>query len=438
VFVPFVLPGERVEAKIVEEKKSFVRALPEMLLQPAPERVEAQCRYFQRCGGCHYQHAVYEYQLQSKAAILSDTLRRIGRLEVPPIQVHPSPPWHYRNRTRMKVQSGSLPPRPAEQDNTGIAEASGFILGYFRAGSHDLLPVEDCPISSPLINRAIKAVWELGRIGLVSEALVEIEFFADAADAQLLLELILPDRYWTLPSKPSLPKFVTALRNLVPEICGVAVFRTEPLNSAQGRSRKAGNHREALPKGMRAVFGAEELICEVGDHKYRVSAGSFFQANRYLTSTLIEIVTAGHSGQAALDLYAGTGLFTLPLAQTFHDVTAVEAGPLPFYDLKRNSPPNAKTICANTEDFLGSSGQHRNTRFDLVVVDPPRAGLGEETAAQLGRLHTPRIAYVSCDPATLARDLKVLLAAGFHLEKIDLVDLFPQTFHIETVAHLVR
>jgi 23S rRNA (uracil1939-C5)-methyltransferase len=152
-------------------------------------------------------------------------------------------------------------------------------------------------------------------------------------------------------------------------------------------------------------------------------------------STLIAAVTAGNSGKAALDLYAGTGLFTLPLAEAFEEVTAVEAGSSPFYDLQRNSPRNVKASCESTEDFLG---QHRNAQFDLVVVDPPRAGLGEKTAAQLGALHTPKLNYVSCDPATLARDLKVLLTAGFRIEKMDLLDLFPQTFHIETVTQLVR
>jgi 23S rRNA (uracil1939-C5)-methyltransferase len=427
VFLPFVLPGEHVEARTLDEKPGFLRAWPETVLEPSPQRIEAQCPYFGHCGGCHYQHAGYEYQLQLKATILAETFRRIGRFEVPPIQVHPSPPWHYRNRTRMKVrgEAGS----PAQPDNTELGGSSGFSLGYFSFGSHDLLPVEHCPISSPLINRAIDRVWQLGRNRQVSNAVTELEFFVNAADTALLLEILLPGKDNAAFAEPSLLEFVAAVRELAPEICGVTVFRAAQRGPAV---------REVIPKKLRSLFGAQELRYDIGGYEYRVSAGSFFQTNRYLTNTLVEIVTAGMSGGAALDLYAGAGLFTLPLAKAFREVTAVEAASVSFHDLKRNVPPNVKAFCETTEKFLSRSGEHRKTQFDLVVVDPPRAGLGAKTVAQLGSLQTSRVNYVSCDPATLARDLRVLLAAGLRLERVDLVDLFPQTFHIETVAHLVR
>lgn len=410
VFVPFVLAGERIEARVVEEKPGFVRAKVHKVLQPTPERVAPQCPYFGECGGCHYQHAAYESQLQIKTGILRETLQRIGGIEGPPVQAHPSVPWHYRNRTRMKVRSG---------DN--------FALGYFRGNSHTLLPVEHCPISSPLINRAMTAVWQLGRAHMVGDALVEIEFFANAADNQLLLEFTLPDQYWTRSRQPSLADFVTDLRHLVPEVAGVAAFRT----TAQGPLV-----REEVPQQLRDAFGADELVYDTHGCEYHVSAGSFFQTNRYLTSTLLDLVTAGHNGDAALDLYAGAGLFTLPLSQSFREVTAVEAAPFSFHDLRRNTPSNVKAHRETTEEFLARPDA--TEEFDLVIVDPPRAGLGEKTAADLGRLRTSRITYVSCDPATLARDLKVLLAAGFRIEQLHAVDLFPQTYHIESIAHLVR
>ena len=426
VFLPFVLPGEVIEAQTLEEKPGFLRAWPETVLESSPHRIPAQCPYFGHCGGCHYQHAGYEYQLQAKAAILTETLQRIGRFAVPPVQVHPSPPWHYRNRTRMQMRAGA-----GASSNAAKREGNpgSFMLGYFSFGSRDWLPVEQCPISSPLINRAVGVIWQLGRSRQVSRAIGEIEFFVDAADAQLLLEISLSAKGRGVFAEAGLVQFVAALREQVPELCGVTVFRASPRGPAV---------HEAVPKKLRPLFGAEELLYQAGGYQYRVSAGSFFQTNRYLTDTLIELVTAGNSGDAALDLYAGAGLFTLPLATAFREVTAVEAAAISFHDLERNVPPNVKAFHQTTEDFLRPSGEYRNKPYDLVVADPPRAGLGEKTAAELGRLRTSRVNYVSCDPATLARDLRVLLAAGFGLEGLDLVDLFPQTFHIEAVAHLVR
>jgi 23S rRNA (uracil1939-C5)-methyltransferase len=412
VFLPFVLAGEQVEAQVVEQKPGFLRARPEKVLRAAAERVEPRCPYFGECGGCHYQHAGYENQLQIKMAILRETLHRIGQIDAPTIAAHPSPPWHYRNRTRMKVRGGS-----------------DFALGYFRVASHELLPVEQCPISSPLINRAVEVIWQLGRSHMVSETVTELEFFANADDTELLLELTLPDQYWTHSSKPSLAEFIGELRRMLPEIVGVAAFRS----TAQGTVV-----REEVPKKLRDIFGADELVYETGGCAYHVSAGSFFQTNRYLTATLTELVVGGHSGDGALDLYAGTGLFTLPLSQDFREVTAVEFAHFSFHDLRRNTPSNVKACRESTDDFLRRSGERGLARFDLVVVDPPRGGMGAKTAAEVSRLPASRITYVSCDPATLARDLKVLLAAGFRIEQMHLIDLFPQTFHIESVTQLVR
>ena len=151
VFVPFVLPGETVEAALREEKPGFGRARLERVLSPSEQRVAPRCPYFQRCGGCHYQHTDYAHQLEIKASILKENLRRIAKLELDKdLEIHASPPWHYRNRARFKVQT-----------------APEFAMGYYKFNSHELLAVEDCPISSPLINRALAAAWQLGRGGTV-------------------------------------------------------------------------------------------------------------------------------------------------------------------------------------------------------------------------------------------------------------------------------
>ncbi len=168
-FVPFVIPGEQVEASPVETRPGFVRAQLDKVLTPSPERIEPGCPYFGRCGGCHYQHINYEAQLRYKAEILRETLRRTAKLELgQEIQVHASPPWNYRNRTRMQVR-----------------HTPQFALGYFRYSSHDVLPVESCPISSPLINQAIAAMWKLGRDGAVPQSVHGVQFFANHDDTQV-------------------------------------------------------------------------------------------------------------------------------------------------------------------------------------------------------------------------------------------------------------
>ena len=191
----------------------------------------------------------------------------------------------------------------------------------------------------------------------------------------------------------------------------------------------------SIPRPRRPS-ATDSLLYHAVGHDYRVSGGSFFQTNRHLIDTLVQIVVANQNGRAALDLYAGAGLFTAQLARNFDTVLAVESSPHSFSDLRQNVPSNVKCIRSTTEKFLAERAA--KLAPDLVVVDPPRAGLGEKTARALGRMTVPRVTYVSCDPATLSRDLRVLLEFNFRVEQAHLVDMFPQTFHMETVLHLAR
>ena len=412
VFVPFVLPGETVEATLREQKPGFARARLDEVLTASPQRSTPRCPYFQRCGGCHYQHTDYEHQLEIKAAILKENLRRIAKLELDrELQIHPSPPWHYRNRSRFKIQT-----------------APEFALGYFKFNSHELLPVEDCPISSPLINRALTTVWQMGRTGKVPSGILEIEFFANGDDTQLIAEI------YCLPEVAT-EQFSADLKTGLAEISGVAFFAA--------RSAKAEGQGDPKPLG-----GDGHLTYATKLASYRVSAGAFFQVNRHLTDELVSIVSRGGrdaprtaSGDTsatgtALDLYAGVGLFSSVLNREFERVIAVESSPTSHDDLLYNSPANVKAVRATTEHYLENAVG--KLRPSLVVVDPPRSGLGEKVIKGLAKLKAPRITYVSCDPATLARDLARLLQSGYRVEEAHLVDLFPQTYHMESVFHLVR
>jgi 23S rRNA (uracil1939-C5)-methyltransferase len=402
-FVPFVLEGEEVEATLTEQKSGFSRARLDRVLTASSHRVEPKCQYFQRCGGCQYQHASYEHQLRIKAEILRETLRRTAKVELPcELQIRASAgEWGYRNRTRLKVQA-----------------APEFALGYYRSRSHELLPVEQCPISSPLINRAIASVWELGRAGEIPAAVRELEFFVDHADESLLVEAYCAPR----TSEQDAESAAEKLAGIVREAKGAVVFEAPPANQFDD------------PKRL-AAFGKTAIVYATKLASYRVSAGAFFQGNRFLIDELVGIVTGGAAGQLALDLYAGVGLFSVPLKQSFAQVITVEASQTSFADLRQNAGQEVKAVRATTAQYLDqASGMHP----DLVVADPPRGGLGENVVRKLAGLGAARMTYVSCDPSTLARDLRTLLSLGYRIDGAHMIDLFPQTYHIESVFHLAR
>jgi 23S rRNA (uracil1939-C5)-methyltransferase len=400
VFVPFVLAGEKIEAALTEEKPGFARARAEKIVEPSAHRVVPPCPHFGSCGGCHYQHANYKHQLEVKKEILRENLRRMAKIELEcEIQVHPSPPWNYRNRSRLQVRA-----RPE------------FAAGYYKFASHELLPVEECPISSPLINRGIEMLWQAGRAGKVVEGVREVEFFVNADDTKLLIEILCAPE----ARRAAVRGWIEELCASMPEIAGVVAFR-EPQKGVQERLVAAG---------------ASELTYQTKKAAYRVSAGAFFQTNRFLTDELVDVVTAGRSGELAIDLYAGVGLFSTALACDIRHVVSVEMSQISSDDLRYNLPANGKAVQATAEQYLMKTAS--TAKPDLIVVDPPRSGLGDTTARALANMAAPRVTYVSCDPATLARDLVPLQAAGYRVEALHLFDLFPQTYHLETVAHLVR
>jgi len=408
VFVPFVLPGEKISASEVEAKSSYSRAKASHILESSALRVQPRCPYFERCGGCHYQHTSYENQLAIKEQVLRETLARTAKIRWEgEVHVHASPPWNYRNRTRLHVSSG---------------DGGHFAMGYFRFGTHELLPVEECPISSPLINRAISVLWNAGRSGLVPRSVRELELFSDADDQHLLLEIYLLEAPAS-EDLSSLEKLAEHLEQHLPELMGMAGFALE---RDFGTPQRLWTH------------GATKLRYKTQSGEYTVRVGSFFQVNRMMTEKLVDLVVTGEKGSLALDLYAGTGLFSLPLARNFEKVYAVEPAPPSFADLEANSPENVRPVSATTVDFLRLEG--KSLRPGFVVADPPRAGLGEKVTRSLAAMGAPRITYVSCDPTTLARDLGILLesGSGYQIESIHLVDLFPQTYHLETVVKLTR
>jgi 23S rRNA (uracil1939-C5)-methyltransferase len=399
VFVPYTLAGERVRAVVESNAHGFARARLLHVIESSQERVAPGCEYFFRCGGCQLQHARYEHQLEIKREVLLETLRRTGGTFVAPAPaIHAGEPWHYRNRTRLRLlralTGGALRPR----------------LGFLERGSHDILEVTHCPISSPLINRAMDATL---RLDAPPPSAREIEFFADADDQNLLVEASFsvvgrPEREWASALASTLAEFTAA----------------SSVAAADQDSRVV-------------VAGVGFVEYRAAGHRFRVSHGSFFQVNRRLIDELAHTAarTASKRG-AVLDLFSGVGLFAVPLAERCVSLTAVESNETAVADLRQNtaSLPNVEIAEGDALRFL----RPLRRPLDLVVADPPRGGLGKAVVGELLRLQPAEICLVSCDPATLGRDLGVLTTGGYQITEMDLFDLFPQTYHLETVVRLNR
>jgi 23S rRNA (uracil1939-C5)-methyltransferase len=402
VFVPQALPGELVEASIASERRGYISATLDSILEPAPVRIPPGCEYYGRCGGCHYQHADYSAQLAIKRAILIETLERAHVVPPPEIHIRSAEPWRYRNRVRLHV---TCTPRPS--------------LSYREAASHRDLAVTHCPVAAPLLQHAIGEFNQfLQQQPALVQALSEVEFFSTADESALLVSLFTAERKLPhdFPASLSDP-----LRNVLSQLTGIRAFA---LDRKACRTQPAGG------------WGSPSLDYSVGALRYRVSAGAFFQVNRFLLPGLLEEVIAGREGQIAWDLYSGAGLFAQALAQRFEQVIAVESSPASTADLAHNLHGSRhKRIAQDTLRFLNAPSAGSP---DLVVVDPPRAGLGAEVCSRLAAAGSRQIVYVSCDPATLARDLHALQPSGYRPVALTLIDLFPQTFHLETVATLER
>lgn len=371
VLAPFVLPGERARVAPERETASLIHARLVEVLEPAAERVAPECPHFMRCGGCHYQHAGYEFQLAQKQAVLAEVFRRVAKTEISGIGVVAGPPFGYRNRTQWRIAGGRI--------------------GYHQAGSHRLCPIERCPISSPKLNEALAALRRMIRQPRFPQFIRSLEIFTDEEQVQINIR----------------------------ETAGQRVARTFFEWCA---AQIPGRHVAALDY---AAAG----------ETFRVSPQAFFQTNRFLIDRLVETALEGAEGRFAVDLYAGVGLFSLPLARRFARVEAVESARSAARDLEFNAGRAGLEVTVRQESaarYLAGLPEAP----DFVLADPPRAGLGRGVAEQLVRLKPPRLVIVSCDPATLARDVQALLATSYAIERIALVDLFPQTYHIETVAHL--
>jgi 23S rRNA (uracil1939-C5)-methyltransferase len=388
-------PGDRVEVEITSTRGRACFARIKRIIEFSPARITPPCPYFGRCGGCDFQQLDYNSQLAAKLDIIRDAMRRTSRLaQLPEVTITPAPrEWNY--RSRIEWQHDALRSR----------------LGYFERGSHAIVDVTYCPVAAPELERTLAelraGMHEEGSTGEASE------FRAMVGDAG---EVALTPRTEKFP-------------------------RTELRRTIRGETYRYSaecffqiNH-DLLPDLI------AEALRPIQNHKPAAAtqaATSFPQGDNFSSSDIFP------SGDMALDLYCGVGLFTLPLARLFRRVIGVESHTVSASYARTNLAganligddlSRAQVANESVKDWLARNA-HDLPQVDFVLLDPPRAGAEAATVASLINLKPSRIAYVSCDPVTLARDIGLFSAAGYKLESLRAFDLFPQTHHVETVAHL--
>jgi 23S rRNA (uracil1939-C5)-methyltransferase len=421
VFVRGGVPGDRVRAKVVEARSRFGRAVIESVERPSPDRVEAPCPYFGRCGGCRLQHLSYAAQLVFKAKQVRDCLERLGGLgafELRPILAAPEP-YGYRNKMEFTVAPGAVP-----------------AIGLHQADRYDVvLDIERCLLQSETMNALLDELRREARARGLSVYDQDSERgllrFVSLREGRRTGEAMV-NIVATTPDVEALGPVAERLRARVPATASVV------LNVNAKKASVAVGTEEHL------LLGRDHIRESLGGLTFQVSANSFFQTNTVQAERLFALVgeaCALAGGETVMDLYSGTGTISLLLARHCRWVYGIEVAAAAVADAVRNAQENGIENCT----FLAGEVRHvlptlmrDGVRADVVVADPPRAGFHPKALHALAALGPARLVYVSCNPATLARDLADLVREGYRLEWVQPVDMFPQTPHIEAVARLSR
>jgi 23S rRNA (uracil1939-C5)-methyltransferase len=411
VFVPFSAPQERVRARIVTQKRDYAVAEIEEVIEPSPLRVPAPCPNYGVCGGCQLQHINYQGQLVVKKLYVNEALQRIGQVFVPVRNVTAeAEPWHYRNKTQYPVG----------------ATGNGMAIGFFRRGTHELLDVPACllhPEEFDRLREAIRAILiaagENGYDEAKHDGNIRHVVLRQGTRGGGLLAIVVTRT----------PQFDLKAAELIAEQPGVTgvIHSVVPART----NRIMGSNTTVLA-------GSKHLTQTVLGKEFQVSAPSFFQVNIVQAEELCRKIlkhVAPKGDELVLDLYSGVGMISLLVAPFVQQVTAIEADATAVADAR----VNAQTQAVRNVDFICGDVNREISRVastDVVILDPPRKGCPAETLQRVAALRPKRIVYVSCNPATLARDLAQLEQSGYTTHEIEPVDMFPQTFHVEVIARL--
>ena len=425
IFVQGALPGETVRAGIVARKKDFSIADTVEILKPSSGRINPKCKYYGRCGGCQLQHADYETQLKLKAGIVRDAMIRIGKFKpelFENLSCEPSPEfWGYRNKAAFPVQNFN----------------GKIITGFYRAGTHRLELIKSCPVNAKKLNEIY---------GKILDGLKENNFPFDGYDEQTgrgkLRHLITRTG---INTGESLLSFVINGRLSAKSVKSLAALgnSARPDTLTLNHNSKPGN--VILGTYTENLIGSglisECLGGSTADRKYKLTfdTTSFFQVNTGQAEKLFSFASGLAGGDKnILELYSGVGSLTCYLAENAVHVTSVEewrsAVKTASKNLSANGFNNVETLCGRSEDVIADL----KDKYDSVVLDPPRNGCERSVLEAVNNFGVKKIIYVSCNPATLARDCKILASHGYELMKIKSFDMFPQTAHVETVCLLTH
>ena len=417
IFVPYTIRGERWKVRLEKVNKNVAWGRGVELLFASPERVEPDCPLFGRCGGCQFRHMTYAEELRAKGRRISDALERVGHttLDLPPV-LGAEDPFRYRNKVQFPVARGK----------------KGLSVGYYRGRSHDVLDAPDCPLQPEAVTRlraAFKDWMEAYNVPAYDEGtgkgLIRHLYVRTSSRGESLVCVVANG-----DKLPCADALVDSLRRAEPGLAGVVLnVNTRDTNVILG-------DRYAVLWGQAWL---EEELCQL---TFRLSVPSFFQINRAQTEVLYGVALdfARLTGvETVLDLYCGIGTISLALARQAGRVIGAEIVPQAVDDARKNARRNG---IANAEFFCGDAGavarklDAEGVRPQVICVDPPRKGLAPEVPAILAGMAPERIVYVSCDPATLARDVDRFVQLGYRPVQAQGVDLFPRTAHVETVVML--
>ena len=424
VFVPFAAPQEKVKARLVTRKRDYAVARIEEILEPSPLRVKPPCPFYGECGGCQLQHLSYEGQLVVKKLIVNDALQRLGRVFVPVNNISsPSEPWRYRNKTQYPVGLDAGGKHKGTKSTSG-ERAPEFKVGFYRRESHNLLDIPSCLLHPEVFDRLRSTAVEVFR------AAGETAYFERSHKGNvrhLVFRTSGQDVLAVVVTRTeSLKQAVVEQLAVQPEVTGVV------------QSVNPDRTNRILGDRTKTLSGRGELEFGVLDKTFRVSARSFFQVNSRQAEHLCRKVlrfAAPTGSETVLDLYSGVGMLSLVLAGFVARVIGCEIDSAAIEDARYNAglntADNVQFTAGNVDDVIGSID-----RADVVVLDPPRKGCSPETVKRIAGLKPSRVVYVSCNPATLARDLRLFDELGYETTDVEPVDMFPQTCHVEAVVRL--
>ena len=432
VFVSGGVPGDVVEVEITKNAKRYCEAVIARLVEPSPLRVMPACPFYATCGGCPWMQVAYEEQLRAKRANVVEQLVRIGGRERNDAEslvddaIGSKHQLNYRNKIELHASYGARStkrsangshPKPSENEVVPKTKGSFFQLGFHHPGSHTIVETKTCPVATKALEKSPASVRGALRYAQGNQDLGIFRVGLRSSAKTKATEIAL----WTTPGPFPRSRVASILQDSLKATSVVRVL-ADP-----GKARKIKGVEVLAGKG----YWEEKLL----GLTYKVSAPSFFQVNSDQAETMIKLVMKGliiDQGSYCADLYCGAGTFTLPLAEHAREVFAVESQASSVRDLRRNLEINdlfAEVIGGDSARELPELGE-----LDGLVVDPPRVGLAESVPGDIAATGVKRFAYVSCNPSTWARDVARIEEQGYQLTRATPVDLFPQTYHIETVS----